>query len=146
MNKSEKLQILKEEGWIYNPNTGLLIGTTKPTFDNKGYLRIKIVRNKIRICVRAHQLAYYLYYNEIVEQIDHINGVRDDNRIDNLRSVTNQKNSFNRKCKGYSFDKNYKKYRAYICVDNKTTTLGYFLNEEDARQAYIDAKKIYHII
>lgn len=31
------------------------------------------------------------------DQLDHINGVRDDNRIENLREVTSQQNNFNRK-------------------------------------------------
>lgn len=49
-----------------------------------GYIRLwcgKRLRMK-------HRLLYYLYHNELPIEIDHINGIRDDNSISNLRSVT----------------------------------------------------------
>jgi hypothetical protein len=76
--------------------------------------------------------------------IDHINGVKTDNRVDNLRIVTQQKNCENRRSKGYH--KIGKKWRAQIKVNKKKHHLGYFDTEQEAHAAYLDAKAIHHII
>ena len=79
--------------------------------------------------------------------IDHINGNTTDNHIQNLRNVTNQQNQCNRtKAKGCSWHKTKKKWMAYIRLNGKTIYLGLFDLEADARNAYLEAKKIYHVI
>jgi hypothetical protein len=61
--------------------------------------------------------------------------------------VTNQQNHFNEtKAKGYCWHKPAKKWMAYIRLNGKGKNLGYYDTEDEARQAYLDAKKIYHII
>lgn len=80
-------------------------------------------------------------------QIDHIDANRLNNSVDNLRIVTNQENHFNQPtAKGYYFHKSHNKFLAKIKLDGKTIFLGYFDKEEDAKQAYLNAKPIYHII
>ena len=78
--------------------------------------------------------------------IDHINGNPLDNRIENLRECQGQKENLQNhsKAKGYSFCKHYKKWKAYIGVDNKRKTIGYFETEEQAKQARAEAKAKYH--
>ena len=49
------------------------------------------------------------------------------------------------KIKGYTFNKNKKKWQAQIRLNGKKKTLGYFDNETDAHKAYLRAK-ILHII
>jgi len=79
--------------------------------------------------------------------IDHINGHTDDNQITNLRNVTHQQNHCNRtKAKGYSWNKQLQKWQASIKLNNKHIHLGLFVLEADARNAYLEAKKVYHII
>jgi hypothetical protein len=78
--------------------------------------------------------------------LDHINQNRQDNRISNLRMVTNQQNSFNTNAKGYYWHKKNKKWRSKIHVNGKRIYLGYFNTEIEARQSYLEAKKIHHII
>jgi hypothetical protein len=46
--------------------------------------------------VKAHRLAWFLHYGEWPDVIDHINRVRTDNRIANLRSVTRAQNNRNK--------------------------------------------------
>ena len=78
-------------------------------------------------------------------QIDHINGIRHDNRIDNLRLVTSQENSFNRNCKGYSQREN-GKWRARVRIDGKTMFDKTYDTEEEAIKGREEAKQKYHII
>jgi hypothetical protein len=78
--------------------------------------------------------------------IDHINHDKINNCVDNLRLVSNQQNQFNTNAKGYSWHKSSQKYRAKIRLNGKDIHLGYYNNEEDARQSYLNAKPKYHII
>ena len=108
-----------------------------------GYARTNINRKDYLV----HRLIYLYHYGVLHSdlEIDHINGIRADNRIENLRMVTRQHNQWNRKKdKGYCWDKYAKKFKAYIYKDNKTINLGSFTSEEDARNAYLEAKKIIH--
>jgi hypothetical protein len=79
-------------------------------------------------------------------EIDHINRVRNDNSVSNLRAVTKLQNSFNQIGKGYNFISERNKWMARIGINNKVKNLGYFDTKEEAKNAYLDAKKIYHII
>lgn len=73
---------------------------------------------------------------------DHINHNTLDNQRGNLRIVTNSQNAHNRlSVKGYSWHKLKKKWEAKIRVNYKLYFLGYFDEEKDARNAYLDAKK-----
>lgn len=79
--------------------------------------------------------------------IDHKNGNTTDNRIANLRNVTHQQNHYNQTtAKGYCWNKKMKKWMAQIQSNGKHIHLGLFDLEEDARNAYLEAKKVHHII
>jgi len=78
--------------------------------------------------------------------IDHIDQDKMNNNIENLRVVTNQENQWNRDVKGYSFHKSSGKYVARISVDGKQKHLGKFVSEDDARNAYLNAKAKHHVI
>jgi hypothetical protein len=78
--------------------------------------------------------------------IDHYNRKRHDNRLENLHVVNGNQNQWNRDDKGYYWDKERNKWRARITVNNKTIYLGTFEKEEDARNAYLEAKPKYHVI
>lgn len=82
----------------------------------------------------AHRVIWAMVYGEWPEQIDHINGKRDDNRLVNLRSVTVRDNAKNRKVRktsssgvqGVSFDKRKCNWNARITWNGKTEQLGSF--------------------
>jgi hypothetical protein len=78
--------------------------------------------------------------------IDHINRIKHDNRLVNLRLSNKQKNQFNRGAKGYTWDKKTNKWMARIGLNGKHIYLGLFVEEEDARQAYVTEKAILHVI
>lgn len=78
---------------------------------------------------------------------DHINNDTLDNRLANLRAVTNRQNAFNQpRAKGYGFHKASGKWQAYIKLDSKLHYLGIYDTSQEARKAYIDAKLKMHII
>lgn len=74
--------------------------------------------------------------------IDHIDGSRTNDRIDNLQLLTNRENI----SKGYKakktssiytgVDRNHNKWRAAISINGKRNHLGLFINEYDAHLAY----------
>lgn len=102
---------------------------------------------------RCHRLAWlYVYGDWPKDQIDHINGVRSDNRIVNLREATNKQNSLNRKanannkcgCKGVHFESFTNKWKAQISIDGKNVNLGRFADIDKAVEAYKKASRKYH--
>jgi hypothetical protein len=149
MTREEKCKLAIEKGYTYNPETGKIFGIygNEINRNKNGYICICLKYNKEKINLLAHQYAWYIINNEIIEQIDHINRNKKDNRICNLRSITYIKNQWNRNIlKGYSWHKNAKKWQASIKVNKNRIYLGLFNTEEEARQAYINAKEKYHII
>ena len=80
-------------------------------------------------------------------QIDHICGTRPlNNRIENLRVLNSQQNSCNNLhyVKGYTYYKRANKYMPQIKINRKKIYLGLYDTPEEAREAYLNAKKIHH--
>ena len=120
-----------------------------PQCNNKGYIMYGVHVDGYTSKYSAHRLVYLLHNPDMDQslQIDHINGIKTDNRIENLRTVTNQGNSFNRPtCKGFSWQTSNQKFRADIGVGYKIVYLGLYETILDARAAYLRAKKKYHKI
>jgi len=114
------------------------IDLSKPAgyIDTNGYRAIKI-KGKL---YRAHRLVWkYHYGKDPKESIDHIDGNRVNNNIENLRESTTQQNSFNTGpqknnklgIKGVSKYGN--KYIATIFINGKRKYLGFFDTIEEAK-------------
>ncbi len=93
---------------------------------------------------QAHRVCWLLHYGQWpTGHIDHINGVKSDNRIENLRDVSATENAKNAKTPchntsgfiGVSWSKVAKKWRANIKVNQRQISIGYFSAKEDAIQA-----------
>jgi hypothetical protein len=90
--------------------------------------------------VLAHRVIWAMTHGEWPDEIDHINGIRHDNRMCNLRNVTKKENAKNlslqsRNTSGYigvTWYKAYQKWAAAIVVNKKRVHLGYF---DDVHQA-----------
>lgn len=148
MNKEERFIYARdvlgwtanEQGDVFNAK-GRKIGSK----NSGGYLEVCIYVNRKNYHILLHQFIYWYFKNEFAEQIDHIDGNRQNNSIYNIRAVSHQQNQWNKKnTNGYSQHKN-GKYRASIKLDSKTIHLGYYSDKEEAKLAYLSAKEKYHV-
>ena len=119
-----------KEFLTYIPDTGLFIwnvsrGKAKKgniagvMCKDRGYIRIQVDG----ILYHGHRLAWYFIHGSIPQgEIDHINGVKTDNRIENLRPVDRAINNQNKAigcnntsgCVGVTWDKKSKKWKAWL--------------------------------
>jgi hypothetical protein len=146
----------------YDKETGNLIWKIKPssrghhvkagdiagTLKSHGYLCVGINYNSYR----AHRLIFLMHKGYLPKTIDHINGDKLDNRIENLRAATVGQNQHNRKTnanntsgyKGVSWSKAQKKWTARITLERKIIHLGYFANVEEAAEVVRKAREELH--
>lgn len=116
-----------------------------------GYIMIRVLGKTYA----AHRLAWLTTYGNFPPNfLDHINRNPCDNRICNLRNVTQQENLFNKGWMtnnssgtvGIRFRPEYNKWYSAIGVSGKQVHLGSFETEEGAKVAYQKAKLHYHKI
>lgn len=116
---------------------GKVAGTTAP----QGYRYIQVFG---RSAYPAHRLAWLHFYGEWPEhEIDHANGVRDDNRIGNLRCADDSENGSNKAMMrnnrsgfpGVHFDRQRGKWRATIQMHRVRHDVGFFSTAEQAAAA-----------
>ena len=141
---------------LYDPETGIftwLVGQDKGKkagFKHcRGYLQQKIKTKKYL----SHRLAWLYVYGEMPSgEIDHINGIRDDNRIINLRECSASQNQWNCTAqknntsgfKGVCWNKRAGKWHAQIMINLNKKHLGYFATAEQAGAAYQAKAKELH--
>lgn len=147
----------------YDPETGIFtrrvatggrygaaVGSVAGTLGDTGYLMISLRSKQYR----AHRLAWlYMTGEWPANEIDHLNGIRTDNRFQNLRDVTAQVNQQNRRAAnkssstgllGASWSKREGAYVARIWIDGRYCSLGHFQTAEAAHRAYLQAKRRHH--
>ena len=156
LNQSELKRV-----WRYNPETGLftrLVKTANCTKagdiancdDGGGYIRTEVFGKKYR----AHRLAFLYITGEWPKNyVDHINGVRNDNRWVNLRDATKSVNQQNQRkppvnnTSGYMgviWHKQRGKWRVRIVVNSKQISLGFFDDVHEAGAHYLKKKRELH--
>lgn len=134
--------------WIYREMgrdtkrwNGRYSGNEAGKVNSKGYIEVKLHGKMYKV----HRIIWEMHNGKIPEgmQIDHINRVRNDNRIENLRLATNQENQRNCNMRrdnstgytGVHFHKLTGRYYAHIGVDGETITRGPFNTPEQAYAA-----------
>mgnify|MGYP000232644080 CR=1 FL=1 len=144
----------------YNLDTGeftrfiksRLIHKEMGRINSKGYRQIGITINGKQKQIRSHRLAWFIYYGELPNVIDHIDKNKLNNRITNLRSCTDQENNFNRGIysnntsgyKGVSWNKRCKKWTSHINSNGSLIRLGSFDCPKKASKAYQAKAKEIH--
>lgn len=118
---------------------GALAGTKSKTRYSRIYLKGKEYK--------VHRIVYMLHHGSIPDDmvIDHINRDITDNRIENLRIVSQNDNSKNQIGSGIRQLPS-GRWAAAIGVDYTSNHLGTFDTQEEARNAYLIAKNKLHTI
>jgi len=140
----QKLKVYENgtiERWFRNLYWKSVKGT-----NNKGHLQIGINGKQYFI----HRIVAMTYLNFDIHSdllIDHINRIKNDNRVENLRVVNYQQNNFNLDCKGYYIVnvRGHTYYKALIGINN-TQKHKYFKTEEEAKNWYLEQKAILHLM
>lgn len=127
--------------WRESVGSRARAGDVAGSTDATGY--VQIVLDGVKYF--AHRLVWLHQFGDWPsDQIDHVNGLRSDNRLCNLRNATRSQNLANqgpRKdnssgFKGVSFSARKAKWRAYIRQGGKQCHLGYFHSSDEAHVAY----------
>lgn len=136
--------------WVKKKYKPHLIGKPAGSINTYGYVSIGLYGKDYL----AHRLVWlYVHGNWPVNDIDHINGNRLDNRIENLRDVTRSENLQNlRKAKPTNklgvlgVSKNYPSggFSARIRINGEIVRLGSFETVELANAAYLASKRVHH--
>ena len=150
----------------YEPSTGTFRWKAKPvvsreaarwntryaaqeagTVERQGYVRILFQLEGRKHKIRAHRLAWFMSTGKVpVGEIDHINQIKGDNRIENLRDVSrsqNQRNGTRKKTNssgipGVGWHKQRQKWCAQAaCIGKRSRHIGLFDNKDDAERAVL---------
>lgn len=133
--------------FYYDPNTGLLAwrgkasrkhhpGRIAGTLHHSGYLQVRVAGT----IYLAHRLIWKRQTGREPIEVDHRNGVRDDNRWSNLRDATRSMNMVNRAApnhhRGVHWMPARQKFGAQIKAEGTHLWIGSFDTAEEACAAY----------
>ena len=97
-NEKEVIEYIKKN-YIYRPLTGEIRnrkGQVMKGWERKGYKLLNIRIGNRRNVLSLHHIAWALVFGRFPKQIDHLNGIKTDNRLENLREVNQSENDQNR--------------------------------------------------
>ena len=137
----------------YDPTTGIFTWRARRSRQSSGAIAGYVNKygyRRIGIDGRiyaAHRVAWLHIYGVWPQQLDHRNGIADDDRIANLRCATNSQNAANRKrrrdnnsgFKGVGWHKAKGCWYARIGFNGQRKTIGYFDDPHVAHMAYVKA-------
>ena len=138
-----------QDGCLFWKNTAgskALKGSAVGWIEKNGYMATNVDKKRYRI----HRIIFMYHYGWCPDVIDHIDGNRANNRIENLRASSWQKNQFNKKTsknnklglKGVCIEDG--RHKATIKFNNKSMHIGYYDTAEQAHEAYMmKAKEIF---
>lgn len=142
----------------YNATTGVLTNRVDRSANAKagavaGYVHSDgaIYINFIGRMLKAHRIVWWMVHGREPSLIDHINGVRTDNRLCNLREVTRRVNAQNKRPENpnnrfglLGVEKHGPSFRCCIVVDGRKTRRGGFATPEEAHREYVRLKRRLH--
>lgn len=130
--------------WKITKARRIKVGSVAGSIDDEGYRRVRIDGKSYKV----HRLIFLYHYDYLPEEVDHIDGNRLNNLIDNLRVATKMHNQWNSKkpktntsgIKGVSWSRVAGKWQTGITVNGKKCFRKYFVNLDDAKK-YIESMR-----
>ena len=137
LTQSDVLKLFRYDpltGWLYwrvSRSNLIKVGDRAGGYNKSlGYITLSINRKQ----TYAHRVIWLMVYGEHPKSIDHINHIRHDNRITNLRAVSPHENSKNRVKRkdnksginGVCWVKKESKWYSYISIDGRNRPLGHY--------------------
>ena len=116
------------------------------TIHHTGYEQVKIGKKTYR----THRVIFAMHHGYMPEMIDHIDGNKLNNRIENLREATNQQNQYNTRVnkRNKSGEKNVvwdrSRWKVYMRVNKRMTHIGAFEDLELAQLVAVEARNKFH--
>jgi len=123
---------------------GKIAGQRRPD----GYMAVGL-NGKI---YKVHRIIFMMHHGHFPQTIDHINGIKDDNRIENLRAATFSENCLNRglrpdsqaQIKGVRWSALNKAWMVRVTVNKVRKFFGYYKDKELAELVAVEARDKYH--
>lgn len=135
--------------WRQRTSNRVKVGDIAGRANGNGYVRISIDG----VSYYAHRLAWLAVHGEMpAGEIDHRDGNRSNNRLENLRPASHDQNSQNQPLRstntsgrhGVSWSAPHQKWAAYINLEGRKRHLGLFTDLDSAAKAYLEAKAQLH--
>ena len=128
------------------------IKTLRPGVNSKGYCIVVLSIGGVAKCKSVHRLVASAFLGASDLYIDHIDMVKTNNLLSNLRYCTHRENDTYRSLSsktssiytGVSWHKKSGKWQSSIRVHQKSLCLGFFDDERTASQAYQNALKTHN--
>ena len=133
---------------VTHPNKACWIDKPAGSIHKTGYRHITWL-GKVH---KAHRLIFLMHHGYLPPEVDHINGERADNRIENLRAANRSENQCNRPAlasntsgyPGVSWHKKSKAWLVRVMKNGKTHMVGYFKDLELAGLVSAEARAKFH--
>lgn len=134
--------------WKKQPSSVINVGSEAGHTNFRGYVQIKIFNKRYY----AHRIIFFMFNGYFPQEVDHIDGNKSNNKIENLRDSTKSQNNMNvrkRKdntsgIKGVTWDKRCKKWKAQGQANKKRYYLGSYEDIEMATQVINEFRKQHH--
>lgn len=139
----------KDGNLIWKQQIGRRISVGQIAGRNTGFYRMIGLMGKNYM---AHRLIFMFHHGYFPKEVDHIDGNKMNNRIENLRPATHAENLKNQKLrydnktgvKNVAWVNREQKWRVKVTVNGKEKHIGYFKDRDLANLAAIKACNLYH--
>lgn len=134
--------------WKVKPAKQISVGSEAGCVNQHGYSVIRIDG----VLHKMHRIVFLMHYGYLPDYIDHADGNRLNNNIENLREATASQNAYNKPaqsnntsgCKGVRWHKQVKHWCVEIQVNKVKRYLGIYKDLELADLVATEARNLYH--